>query len=64
ILATPAGATHVVRPEFDPAIEGEIRRFFDDHMSVRLDHFRLSESELADAGLRLVAEACRPRSRA
>jgi formylmethanofuran dehydrogenase subunit A len=64
ILATPAGATHVVRPEFDAAIEGEIRRFFDDHMSVRLDHFRLRESELADAGLRLVAEACRPRSRA
>jgi len=64
ILATPAGATHVVRPAFDPAIEGEIRRFFDDHMSVRLEHFRLSENELADAGLRLMAEACRPRSRA
>jgi formylmethanofuran dehydrogenase subunit A len=64
ILAAPAGATHVVRPEFDRAIEGEIRRFFADHMSVGLDHFRLGEDELADAGLRLVAEACRPRTRA
>jgi formylmethanofuran dehydrogenase subunit A len=61
---TPSGATHLVRPEFDAAIAGRIRRFFDDHMSVGFDHFRLSEAELADAGLRLVAEPCRPRRRA
>jgi formylmethanofuran dehydrogenase subunit A len=64
VLAAPPGATHVVRPDYDPAIEGEIAAFFDQHMSVGLGHFRLSEGELADAGLSLVAEPCRPRRRA
>jgi formylmethanofuran dehydrogenase subunit A len=64
LLAAPAGLTHVVRPDYDPAIENEIALFFDRHMSVRMDHFRLSESELADAGVRLLAQPCRPRRRA
>ncbi len=64
VLAAPPGATHVVRPDYDPAIEGEIAAFFDQHMSVGLGHFRLSESELADAGLSLLAQPCRPRRRA
>jgi len=64
ILAAPPGASHVVRPDFDAAIETEIGAFFDRHMSVGLQHFRLSEGELADAGLTLVAQPCRPRRRA
>jgi formylmethanofuran dehydrogenase subunit A len=64
VVAAPAGVTHVVRPDYDPAIEGEIDAFFDRHMSVRMDHFRLSEGELADAGVNLLAQPCRPRRRA
>jgi formylmethanofuran dehydrogenase subunit A len=64
VLAAPSGATHVARPEFDPAIEAEIGAFFDRHMSVGLEHFRLSQTELDDAGLRLLAQPCRPRRRA
>jgi formylmethanofuran dehydrogenase subunit A len=62
--AVPAGLTHVVRPDFDPAIERRIADFFADHMSVRYDHFRVSERELADAGVGLRVAACRPRRRA
>ena len=64
IRAAPAGATHVVRPEFDAGIEAEIGAFFEQHMSLGLEHFRLSHGELADAGLRLVAQPCGPRRRA
>jgi formylmethanofuran dehydrogenase subunit A len=64
LLATPASATHIVRPEYDVAIESRIKSFFDDHMTVGFDHFLISEAELADGGVRLIEHACRPRSRA
>ena len=64
ILATPSGSTHIVRPEGDDAIEGPLRRFFADHMSVGLDHFRLAPAEIEGAGGHLITQACRPRRRA
>ena len=64
IAAMPTGATHVVRPEFDKAMTGPIKSFFDDHMTVGFAHFPLSQGELADAGIRVLAHACRPRTRA
>jgi formylmethanofuran dehydrogenase subunit A len=64
LLAAPASATHIVRPEYDAAIERRIESFFDDHMTVGFDHFQISEAELADGGAHLIEHACRPRSRA
>ena len=64
LVAVPKGVTHVVQPEFDPAIEKRIAQFFDDHMSVSFAHFPLSPTELADAGIEHVAHPCRPRRRA
>jgi formylmethanofuran dehydrogenase subunit A len=64
LAAVPMGVTHVVRPEFDGAIEGRIRTFFDDHMSVQFDHFRLADGELADAGIGVQVHACGKRRRA
>jgi formylmethanofuran dehydrogenase subunit A len=64
LVAVPKGVTHVVRPDFDAAIEKRIARFFDDHMSVGFAHFPVSPTELADAGIDLVAHPCRPRGRA
>jgi formylmethanofuran dehydrogenase subunit A len=64
IVAVVPGATHVVRPDFDAAVERSIRGFFDDHMTVALEHFRLSATELADAGATLAENPCRPRTRA
>jgi formylmethanofuran dehydrogenase subunit A len=64
LAALPKGVTHVVRPDFDAAIERRIGQFFDDHMSVGFSHFPLSQTELGDAGITLVAQPCRPRRRA
>jgi formylmethanofuran dehydrogenase subunit A len=64
LAALPTGVTHVVRPDFDAAIERRIAQFFDDHMSVGFGHFPLSQTELGDAGITLVAQPCRPRRRA
>lgn len=64
LLAAPTSVTHVVRPDFDAAIEREIRTFYDDHMTIGLDHFRLGEEELADAGVTLLPHPCRARRRA
>jgi len=63
LLAAPASATHIVKPDFDAAIERRIKSFFDDHMTVSFDHFRISEAELADGGVRVIEHACRPRTR-
>jgi formylmethanofuran dehydrogenase subunit A len=64
LVAMPTGVTHVVRPDFDPAIEKRIASFFEDHMSVGFAHFPLSQTELADAGITLAAQPGRPRRRA
>ena len=47
--ATP-GSTNVVRPDYDRAIERRLARFFEDHMTLRLAHFRIAEAEIADRG--------------
>jgi len=61
VVATPNGRTHVVRPDYDRGIERPLKKFFDDHMTLRFEHFALSESELADAGIDLSVHPCRPR---
>ena len=53
IVAETHGATNVVRPEHDPAIAGRIERFFTEHMTVRLPHFRVSEAEIEGCGGRI-----------
>ncbi len=64
IVTASLGRTHVVRPEYDRAIERPLKTFFDDHMSLRFENFSLSEPELADAGIGLAVQPCKPRGRA
>jgi formylmethanofuran dehydrogenase subunit A len=59
VVATPGGATQLVRPAFDKTIEKRIRQFFDDHMTIGFDHFPLRDDELAEAGGRIEAHPCR-----
>ncbi|MDW8444015.1 MAG: amidohydrolase family protein, partial [Acetobacteraceae bacterium] len=54
----PRGAVHLVRPEFDPAIETRIRAFFESYRDQRLSSFVLGEDELAEAG-EVVVHPCR-----
>lgn len=44
------GATHVARPSYDPAIEKQIKRYFDDFHTMRMENFRLSDDEIIDNG--------------
>ena len=64
VTAVPNGRTHIVKPEYDRAIERSIKKFFDDHMTIGFDHFPIAEQEVADAGGALAEHACRPRARA
>ncbi|MDX6751937.1 formylmethanofuran dehydrogenase subunit A [Geminicoccaceae bacterium 1502E] len=54
------GATHVVRPGYDRAIERRVARFFEDYRDMRPGSFRLAEEEILDGGRgQLVVHACR-----
>lgn len=44
------GATHVVRPDYDPAIEKPLREYFERYHTMRLEHFKLGDEELLDDG--------------
>jgi formylmethanofuran dehydrogenase subunit A len=53
------GATHVVRPQYDPAIETRLADHFERFMTVRLANFRLSDTEIEELGRgRLVVHPC------
>jgi formylmethanofuran dehydrogenase subunit A len=54
------GATHVVRPGWDPAIEPRVGRFFADFRDMRLGSFKLTDGEIEDGGRgRVVVHDCR-----
>jgi formylmethanofuran dehydrogenase subunit A len=61
VTASPDGATQLVRPDYDKAIESRIRRFFDDHMTIGFDHFPLGDDELSEAGASVEVQPCRAR---
>ena len=44
------GATHVVHPEYDSAMERDLDRFYDRHMTVRKDNVRIADDEIRDDG--------------
>ncbi len=44
------GATHVARPSYDPAIEKQIKRYFEDFHTMRMENFRLSDDEIINNG--------------
>ena len=56
------GRTQVVRPEFDPAIEQRIGRWFDRYHSIRLANFAITDTEMAAGiGSPVTIHPCRPR---
>jgi formylmethanofuran dehydrogenase subunit A len=50
VIATPRGATHVTRAEYDPAIERKLDAYFADYMTVRRRNFMVADSEIEDLG--------------
>jgi formylmethanofuran dehydrogenase subunit A len=62
IMATPHGTTHVVRPDFDRAIEADLAEHFASHMSMQLKGFAIGDEELCEAcnhGGALAIHSCR-----
>jgi formylmethanofuran dehydrogenase subunit A len=60
VTATPVGGTHFVEPGFDPAIEKTLRRHWEAHGAIRLDHVPIGKDELCRCcnGGRLLPTAC------
>lgn len=44
------GATHVARPSYDRAIEKQLKRYFEDFHTMRMENFRLSDDEIINDG--------------
>lgn len=61
VVNAPAGVIHRVLPEFDPAIERRLKRYFERYHTIRLCNFRLGDEELLSYGRAgLSTHACRP----
>ena len=56
------GATHVMRPSYDHAIEGPLKTYFDRYLTVRMENFKLADEEIIDADRgSIVVQPNRPR---
>ncbi|MCB1483568.1 MAG: formylmethanofuran dehydrogenase subunit A [Hyphomicrobiaceae bacterium] len=44
------GSTHVARPTYDSAIEKQIRPYFENFHTMRMENFRLSDDEIVNGG--------------
>lgn len=44
------GATHSIRPEYDAAIEKEIQRYYDTYHTVKAQHVKITDQQIADDG--------------
>lgn len=44
------GSTHTVRPEFDRSVEQDLRAHFDRYHTMKLDHVKVSDDEIAEGG--------------
>ncbi|MGD9602807.1 MAG: formylmethanofuran dehydrogenase subunit A [Gammaproteobacteria bacterium] len=50
VIATPTGATHVARADYDPAIERTLDDYFARYMTVRKRNLMVSDAEIEDLG--------------
>jgi len=56
------GATHVMRPAYDRAIEGPLKAYFDRYLTVRMENFKLADEEIIDGDRgSIVVQTSRPR---
>src|SRR5690606_30191341 len=44
------GTTHTVKPDWDAAIEKELKSYFDRYLTMTLGNFKISSDELAESG--------------
>jgi formylmethanofuran dehydrogenase subunit A len=62
VVKVTQGATHVMRPAYDRAIEGPLKTYFDRYLTVRMENFKLADDEIIDGdGGSIVVQPSRPR---
>jgi formylmethanofuran dehydrogenase subunit A len=44
------GSTHTVKPEFDRGIEKDLKQYFERYHTMNMEHYKISEDEIADGG--------------
>ena len=63
IIGAATTRTHVVRPEYDDAIERTLGSYFEAHHTIRLRNFQISDDEMAEGiGSPVVIHPCRQRA--
>jgi formylmethanofuran dehydrogenase subunit A len=56
------GATHTVRPEFDCGIEKEIGKYFNDFHTIKMDHMKVTDEQIAEDGRgHVIVHGCKGR---
>jgi formylmethanofuran dehydrogenase subunit A len=50
IVKVTRGNTHVVKPEFDRAIEKELEKYFDRYQTMRVGNFKIDDDEMGEIG--------------
>lgn len=48
IVETVKGITHVVKPEYDKAIEKPLKKYFDDYQTIAFNNFKISNDEMVE----------------
>jgi len=62
VVKVTQGATHVMRPAYDRAIEGPLKAYFDRYFTVRMENFKLAYEEIIDGDRgSIVVQPSRPR---
>jgi formylmethanofuran dehydrogenase subunit A len=62
VVKVTQGATYVMRPAYDRAIEGPLKAYFDRYFTVRMENFKLADEEIIDGDRgSIVVQPSRPR---
>jgi formylmethanofuran dehydrogenase subunit A len=44
------GTTHVARPDYDPAVEQDLQKYFDRYLTMKIGNFKISDDEITEDG--------------
>ncbi|PZP53576.1 MAG: formylmethanofuran dehydrogenase subunit A, partial [Azospira oryzae] len=58
IVKVTRGRVHVVRPDFDPSIEKELKSYFERYQTLRMERFKIGDDEIRECGGELLVHPC------
>jgi formylmethanofuran dehydrogenase subunit A len=61
VIKVVKGVTHVVKPEYDTAVEKSLSKYFDDYQTISLPNFKISTDEMIEyIGSEVEVHPCTP----